>query len=244
MTLIMTDDSEEGYLQLVILATLVDQFYLFWHGLYNDSIVMCDPSDIEKAIDAVERFDIQLPDDVVQAAEQISFEPLARLDQETASVRFVTFTKWGGFVEVWYVISREYPHHVLDGGNRILVEYDCGVFAQIDHPPGVLNSDPENDVLANAVFLPTWFGSMYIHHTTDFSVTFHLPTGVQPVEVHWVEPPLGWPGEPIVGVDEQGRVTGTWNNPDGNGYSRYLNGVSFPKPTFLGRLSGFPTRNH
>lgn len=127
MDYIQTDDTAEGYLQFVILATLGDQFYLFWHALYNDDIFMCISADIDKVIAEVDSFGIEFPDDVAKEAESIDFEPAVTLDEKTATVQFVIFTKWGGFIEVWYKITREFPHTVVDGGSRVLVEYDCGI---------------------------------------------------------------------------------------------------------------------
>jgi hypothetical protein len=39
----------------------------------------------------------------------------------------VVFTKWGGFGDIWQMVSREFPHTWIDGGGTALVEYDCGI---------------------------------------------------------------------------------------------------------------------
>ena len=127
MQYIKSDDTEAGYLELIELATLMDQFYLFWHGLYNDAIFFCGEGDFGKVDEALSRFDLELPDDVRLAAQGIDFVPVVSIGDDSALIRYVYFTKWGGFVEVWYEVSRGYPHQVLDGGDRLLVEYDCGI---------------------------------------------------------------------------------------------------------------------
>ena len=48
-------------------------------------------------------------------------------DESTAVVRLITFSKWGGFTESKYTISRQYPHGMLSKDTKILIEYDCGV---------------------------------------------------------------------------------------------------------------------
>jgi hypothetical protein len=92
----------------------------------------------------------------------------------------------------------------------------------------VVYKDSEGDEYASVVFTPTWFGSQYITGDTDMMVIFHLPPGVQPDEPRWHASPSGWPSEPETGLDEDGRVTYTWANPDASGSKQYEFGASFP----------------
>lgn len=80
----------------------------------------------------------------------------------------------------------------------------------------------------SVVFSPTWFGSEFVHGQTDLTVTFHLPPGVQPDEPRWHAAPAGFPSEPATALDEQGRVTYTWRNPNARGDTQYKFGASFP----------------
>lgn len=93
----------------------------------------------------------------------------------------------------------------------------------------VLYTDSTDSNYASAVFSPTWFGSDYVHGTTDITVIYHLPPGVKPEEPRWHEAPPGFSQSPIAGFDDQGRITYTWNNPSANGYTQYKFGASFPK---------------
>lgn len=93
----------------------------------------------------------------------------------------------------------------------------------------MLRPDSQDKEYASAVFSPTWFGSEYVYGTTDLSVTFHLPPGVQPEEPRWHAAPPGWAPEPQTGIDQQGRITYTWSNSQANGYTQYLFGASFPR---------------
>lgn len=126
------DDTTDGYFQFVVLLVMGDQFDLSWHGAYNDTKIVCDHNGLESALEEadafVSAFDDEVPADVRRAAGKINFEPRVEfLDETSASVRFVTFTKWGGFAEVKYTISREFPHTVTDWEVKTLVEYNCGV---------------------------------------------------------------------------------------------------------------------
>jgi hypothetical protein len=57
----------------------------------------------------------------------LDVEPSVKFEEETVQVRIVTFTKWGGFFEEVFVISRDLPHRVLEHTTEELVPYECGV---------------------------------------------------------------------------------------------------------------------
>ena len=92
----------------------------------------------------------------------------------------------------------------------------------------VLFPDTETDAYASAVFIPTYFGSEYVTGGTDITVTYHLPPGVKPDEPRWHSAPKGFSSSPVTGYDNQGRITYTWQNPDGDASTRYKFGASFP----------------
>ncbi len=94
---------------------------------------------------------------------------------------------------------------------------------------GVLHPDDNDQAYASAVFVPTWFGSKYVTGTTDFTLVYHLPPGVQPQEPRWHEAPSGFSAEPRTALDEEGRVTYTWYNPAADASRQYTFGASFPK---------------
>jgi tetratricopeptide (TPR) repeat protein len=103
------------------------------------------------------------------------------------------------------------------------------VLVQINKIRDVLYLDPNDEGYVNAIFFPTWFDQEFILGNTILTVIFHLPPEVQPAEIRVHQLPSEWLEELVNGVDELGRITYTWNNPDANGYTPYLFGVSFPK---------------
>ena len=103
------------------------------------------------------------------------------------------------------------------------------VHVVIDSVREVFQADTTDDTYASAVFSPTWFGQEFVNGSTDLTVVFHLPPGVQPDEPRWHESPSGWMQEPITGIDKDGRITYAWHNPDANGYTQYMFGASIPK---------------
>jgi hypothetical protein len=65
--------------------------------------------------------------------------------------------------------------------------------------------------------------------STDITVTYHLPPGIQPEEPRWHAAPSGFPSEPQTGFDAQDRITYTWRNPNADGSEQSFFGASFPK---------------
>ncbi len=94
---------------------------------------------------------------------------------------------------------------------------------------GVLFNDSKDNTYASADFAPTYFGSQYVAGSTDLTMTFHLPPGVKPNEPRWHAAPSGFPSQPQTGLDNQGRITYTWESPQASASSQYTFGASFPK---------------
>ncbi len=115
------------------------------------------------------------------------------------------------------------------GGNAIRPGNTGTVTMRVTDIRDVLFTDNEDDAYASAVFAPNYFGSEFVHGSADITVTYHLPPGVTPAEPRWHPAPSGFPEQPVTAIDEQGRITYTWRNPNASGSSFYLFGASFPK---------------
>jgi len=89
----------------------------------------------------------------------------------------------------------------------------------------MLRYDSDDRAYASGVFSPAWFQT--VRETTDLSVTFHLPPGIQPEEPRWHAAPKGWASEPVTDFDDQGRITYTWTN-NVRMDRKYDFGASFP----------------
>jgi hypothetical protein len=117
---------------------------------------------------------------------------------------------------------------VVLGGQSIPPGQKGTVHVYVGRVERVLYPSTEDDTHASAVFIPSYFGSQYLTGATDFTMTFHLPPGVQPEEPRWYAAPSGFPAEPQAGFDNEGRIIYTWHNPAANGWSKYQFGASFP----------------
>lgn len=81
-------------------------------------------------------------------------------------------------------------------------------------------------------YVSSVFGTPYYKNSsgnTDLTVIFHLPPEVKPEEPKWHASPSGFPSQPTTGIDDQGRIYYSWNNPNANSSNQYLFGASFPK---------------
>jgi hypothetical protein len=127
---IQVDDTPEGFLQFVILASTAEQFYLDWHANYNDQEIVCSRQAVKDIVKALGKGDFGLPFTLVEKTRALaleSIEPVVTLGSETVTVQIVTFTKWGGFYRQTITIDRSFPHFILDVQQEQLAEYNCGI---------------------------------------------------------------------------------------------------------------------
>ncbi|MDP1547157.1 MAG: hypothetical protein Q8L87_14185 [Anaerolineales bacterium] len=118
----------------------------------------------------------------------------------------------------------------VDLGSRAIQPGQTGVVRLfVGRIERVIYNDDDDETYASAVFSPTWFGSQYVVGSTNLTVVYHLPPGVQPEEPRWHSAPSGFPSEPQTGFDNDGRITYTWNNANASGSAQYKFGASFPK---------------
>jgi hypothetical protein len=127
---IQVEDTREGYWEFTLLRVMGNQFYQFWHAGYNDDTIVCDAETLERILSAADSaFEGNMvPASLWRKARKLDLTPTVRFpDDSTAVVRFVSFSMWGGFTELRYTFSREFPHRLLDTQAVTLIEYDCGV---------------------------------------------------------------------------------------------------------------------
>jgi hypothetical protein len=121
---VKVDGSPESYLEYVLLATLGDQFYLYWHALYHDRIVLCGREDIQLVEAEMQVWDLELPEPVYDRLKQVDFTPRVRVERETVAVRFVSFSKWGGFTEQVYVLDRDDPFNIVEIKWNVIIPFE------------------------------------------------------------------------------------------------------------------------
>jgi hypothetical protein len=116
------------------------------------------------------------------------------------------------------------------GGATIRSGETATVHVVVDRVGGMVYQDDDDAEYASTEFSPTWFGSSFVHGSTDLMVRFHLPEGVQPEEPRWHLSPSGWPyDEPDTALDQDGRVLYTWHHSTADPDRQYIFGASFPR---------------
>jgi hypothetical protein len=129
MDFIQTDDTPESFFQLAVLSLMGSQFYLYWHADYSESQIICAKADVSEIVTSLNG-DFGYPISIIsriRAALLKNTRPVVNMSEQTTEVRIITFTRWGGFYQQIFTISRAMPHTIVDIQKRNLVPYDCGV---------------------------------------------------------------------------------------------------------------------
>lgn len=127
LTYLETDGSDLGYLQLLLFDEMKGQFYLYWHAAYRDTRFIATPEALDSLLTQISDPFIPLTGAQQRQVEKIDLSPQVIIGDETVEIRAVWFTKWGGFFESRYVLSKDHPHLILESEDLNLIEYDCGI---------------------------------------------------------------------------------------------------------------------
>lgn len=126
---VVPQDSPEGYFEYALLALSANQFYLDWHANYNDWEVVCGSDGIDAVIASRDDGSFGRPmsaDQQRQARAITDPLPAVALNDQTATVSMLVFTKWGGFYRRTLAIDRR-DHSIRAESDLPVVAYDCGV---------------------------------------------------------------------------------------------------------------------
>jgi len=124
MERIQVDGTAEGFFEFVVLRTMGNQFYQWWHALYNDATVVCDDTGSERVL---MQSGMPLSYDDELKVRSLDFQPVVTFENNTVVVKVVIFTRWGGFIQKSYTISQDFPHRILQVESETLVELDIDI---------------------------------------------------------------------------------------------------------------------
>ncbi len=129
MNYVISDGTEQGYFQWVLMRMMGDQFYLYWHANYHDAEIIASQEALEALADQLSSEDYGLPIDLITKKKLLRVDPVpvVKIKHNEVTVRVVWFTNWGGLHESMYTLSKDAPHKVLDIEIKELVPYDCGI---------------------------------------------------------------------------------------------------------------------
>jgi len=126
---IEADGTPESYFQWVLLRMMGGQFYLYWHSGYDDDEIIASQAQLEDLVGRMASTETGQPLSLDQKRQALKIDPapVVEVQGDTATVRIVWFTKWGGFYETTYTISTSTPHQIMNEETNQLVEYECGI---------------------------------------------------------------------------------------------------------------------
>ncbi len=124
---VRVDGTPQGWLELVALSLLGDQFYLFWHANCNDARIIPDHSSLSEITKDTVEDNLKVPPIITLLGTALDVRPVVKIDEKSVFVSLVTFSNWGGFEEVNFTINRESPYRIKKT-SYTLIDYHCGVF--------------------------------------------------------------------------------------------------------------------
>ncbi|MEW6187830.1 MAG: hypothetical protein AB1585_19045 [Thermodesulfobacteriota bacterium] len=129
LSFLITDGSADGFFQLSVLQKLGEQFYLFWHACYNDTVILTSSADLEEQIDYIMegRFGASLSPEQITAMRHIPLKPEVEINTFSTDMTLTTFSNWGGLERARTTYRKKTPH--LQEGTKILyrVKYNCEI---------------------------------------------------------------------------------------------------------------------
>ena len=105
------ENTEQGYFQFALLRLLGGKFYLTWHANYFDTIIICNEDALNNVLEKY-LFMQNRHEDVIQKAKEIHVAPQVIIEEKWATVKLLTFSKWGGLFRQHMFIRRNYPHEI------------------------------------------------------------------------------------------------------------------------------------
>ncbi len=123
MQSIKVDGSKEGFLEYICLYLLGDQFYLYWHANYDDTVIVTDRASLRELIMSLEKL-YPLPKTIKQQAEWLDLAPRVIPGVKDTLVSVVLFSKWKGFTRREFKVGNSFPHTISES-EEVLIEYSC-----------------------------------------------------------------------------------------------------------------------
>jgi len=126
---ITSDGSPLGYLQIAQLDIMGNQFYLGWHANYNDLTPLATRAAVEELIEDIKSKNFGTPFSMreIRSARRLNVEPKVEINPNNVRLRFVTFTKWGGFEEQIVTLSLSEPFEIIYAKPTQLLPYSCNI---------------------------------------------------------------------------------------------------------------------
>ncbi|MCE5184790.1 MAG: hypothetical protein LLF76_01535 [Planctomycetaceae bacterium] len=124
---VCVDGTPEGWLELIVLHLLGNQFYQFWHSAYNDTMIIPDQSALSEVSEQHVTSERKVGPLMSLLGSALDISPRVEVKDQTVTVSLVTFSKWGGFYEQVFSINKDEPHKIEEMSENTLILYYCNV---------------------------------------------------------------------------------------------------------------------
>lgn len=114
---IQIDNTPESLFEFAVFPFQSGQFYLWERGLYGDEKILCDSSDIKYLMEDAKNYNLALPQILVKMIEETKVSPNATINDNTITVSYFVFTKWGGLYKNKVVFDKKEQMHILDSSH-------------------------------------------------------------------------------------------------------------------------------
>jgi len=131
-----------------------------------------------------------------------------------------------GSKELHNIRSSEYVHPGVEVhlGSHEISPGETGTLIFAINVRNMIFPDSKDTAYGSIEFSPTWYGSQYVHGTTDLACYFVFPPGVKPDEPRYHKVKFSKSG-----IDSEGFVWYQFLKPLASPSRQYIFGVSFPK---------------
>jgi hypothetical protein len=123
---IKVDDTPEGFFQFVAVRIMGAQYYLWWHAIYNDQLIICNEKAVENILASVPPSPDEVKTKLLKQLPQFDLEPKIEIQGNVVKVRVITFTRFGGIIQRDFTIARQFPHAVSNSEEKNLIRYSGG----------------------------------------------------------------------------------------------------------------------
>lgn len=124
--MVQTDDSPEGWLQLVMLRVLAGNTLLRWHAYYQHVTVVFNHQHVRDWVwgDGASPFACHMDADAQKAVLAMDIRPSVDLsDPLMAKVELTRFSPWGGLFRSTWAANRREPHELRLAGETPIMAY-------------------------------------------------------------------------------------------------------------------------
>jgi len=115
------ENSIEGYLDFIILRIMGNQFLLDWHANYNDRKIVATKESLELLV----KHDLSAS--VTENIKDEDLEPKVEINGNLIKIKVDIFTKWGGLIEINYLIENNNFIQIKEVKEKVIIKYDCGI---------------------------------------------------------------------------------------------------------------------